>query len=135
MAWVRKAVALGVLVLAPGGCARLTNDTRWTVFEPTRATLQVGSEQRFRLDWTATPGRDGAPRVAGYVYNTANYPVERARVLIDAFDGAGTLVGQRLVWLPGVLPTGDRTYFEVPAPGADHYQVTLWDYNVAPRGP
>ena len=127
-------LALGVFLLALGGCARLTNDTRWTVFERTRTTLQVGSADRFRLDWTAAPGRDGTTHVAGYVYNVTNWPVERARVLIDAFDGAGTIVGQRLVWLPGLLPTGDRAYFDVPAPAADHYRVTLWDYNAAPRG-
>ena len=128
-------LVIAVLTLMLVGCARLTNGTNWTVFEPSRTTLQIGSQERFRLDWTAAPGRDGTTHVAGYVYNVANWPVERARLLIDAFDGAGTLTGQRLVWLPGLLPTGDRAYFEVPAPPADHYRITLWDYNAAPRGP
>jgi len=129
-----RRAAVWILLLALAGCARLTNDTRWTVFEPTRTTLQVGWEQRFRVAWTAAPDREGDIRLAGYLYNDVNFPVERTRLLIDAFDANGALIGQRLFWLPGVLATGDRAYFDVLAPRADHYQITLWDFNGAPRG-
>ena len=125
---------LGILLLTLGGCAALGNDTRWSVFEPSRTTLQVGAEARFRLEWSVTPGRDGAPRIEGYVYNVSMYPVERARLLVNAFDGSGALMGQRLFWLPGELPTGTRTYFDFSAPPADHYGITIWDFNIAPRG-
>ncbi|HTO10834.1 MAG TPA: hypothetical protein VMQ51_04625 [Candidatus Binatia bacterium] len=125
--------ALGILLLASGGCATLSNDTPWTVISP-RTTLQVGSEERFRLDWTVGADRTGAPLVEGYVYNVSMYPVERARLLISACDRSGAVVGQRLFWLAGSLPTGARTYFDLPAPPADHYQVTLWDFNIVPRG-
>jgi len=131
----RGFVALGALVTALAGCTTLTNDTQWTVLEPSRTTLQAGSEQRFRIDWTVDPGPDASPRIEGYVYNLTSYPVERARVLVDAFDPSGAVVGQRLFWLVGTLPTGGSLYFDLPAPAADRYQVTLWDFNVAPRGP
>jgi len=124
-----------VLLLAGSGCATLSNDAPWTVISPSRTTLLVSPEERLKLDWTVAPGRYGVPRLECYLNSVGAFPIERARLLVSALDGSGAIVGQRLFWLAGNLPPGTRTYFDLPAPPAQQYRVTVWDYNFSPRGP
>ncbi|PYM26195.1 MAG: hypothetical protein DMD78_04725 [Candidatus Rokuibacteriota bacterium] len=48
------------------------------------------------------------------------------QVLVEAFDAQGQLVERRFQWVPGGVPPGNRTYFEVRhLPPADRYRVTV----------
>ena len=59
------------------------------------------------------------------------------QILAQALDGSGAVVGQRLEWVPGVLPPGGSLYFTVDAlPPADAYRVSVWHWEFlqAPGG-
>ena len=92
-------------------------------------TLMAGWEHRFTLDWTVEPELGGARRLRGYVYNQYGGRAESVRLLGQAFDPSGVVLGQRIEWVPGGVGGFGRAYFEVPyLPPADKYRVTVWDY-------
>src|SRR2546428_11062500 len=92
-------------------------------------TLMAGWEQHFTLEWTAEPESDGARRVSGYVYNRHGEYALSVRLLAQALDPAGAVVGQRIEWVPGGVNGFGRAYFTVAhLPAADKYRVTVWDY-------
>jgi hypothetical protein len=118
----RGLTALAVLVVVgPAGCVGLEPSATVT-------TLQPGYEQWFRLDWTLDQEASGAPRISGYIYNDYIFDAGRMRLLVQALDPAGGIVGQRLEWAHSV-PALSRAYFEASRlPAADHYRVTVWTF-------
>ena len=100
------------------------------------AAIGVGHEpgsQRaalFRISWTAEPGRNGERRLHGYVESTLGEPANRVQLLAQALDASGNVIGQRLEWLPEMIPALGRAYFEIrKMPPAPQYRVTVWAYD------
>jgi hypothetical protein len=116
-------------------CGITTDGAAAGKINPSVTTLMAGWEQKFTLEWNVTPEPDGTQRVRGYVVSRYGQRAEPVRVLARALDGAGGVVGERIVWLPGGVPGFGRAYFEVPhLPAADHYLVTVWDYSIVESG-
>jgi hypothetical protein len=93
-------------------------------------TLMLGWEHWFTLDWSVEPEPGGANRVRGYVTNEYGSPAESVRLLTQALDPSGAVVGQRIAWVPGGVGGFGRAYFEFPhLPAADHYRVSVWDFS------
>jgi len=114
-------VAAGILVAVLVGCA--TPET-----QPSAAvTSLVPNVQRwFRVNWTAEPERDGERRLRGYVESALGEPANKVQLLALALDASGNVVGQRLQWVPEVIPPFGRVYFEIPKmPPAAQYRVTV----------
>ena len=84
-------------------------------------TLMLGWEHWFTLDWSVEREPGGADRVRGYV---------NVRLLAQALDPSGAVVGPRIAWVPGGVGGFGRAYFEIPhLPAADHYRVSVWDFS------
>ena len=117
---------LGLIAVAVTACA--TGGSYLTPSGST-TTLMAGWEQHFTLEWTAEPESGGARRVSGYVYNRHGENALNVRLLAQALDPKGAVVGQRIEWVPGGVNGFGRAYFTVPhLPAADTYRVTVWDY-------
>lgn len=119
-AWV---LALGALLVT--GCAGsgLTPSASVT-------TAVQGWERYFRLDWTgqAVPG---GMELDGYIYNTYGSSAANVRVLAQALDATNEVIGQRIEWVPGIVPNFSRSYFRIPAlPPAAAYRVTVWSFDI-----
>lgn len=98
----------------------------------TATTLMYGWERYFTIEWAADADRNGARRVTGYVYNVKGEYALDMRVLAQALDASGTVVGQRIAFVPGGVGGLGRVYFEVPnLPVASTYRVSVWDYTWA----
>jgi hypothetical protein len=92
-------------------------------------TLMSGWEHHFSIDWTAADQARNSRKVTGYVYNQNGEFATSLRVLAQAVDATGTVVGQRIAYVPGGVGGFGRAYFIVPdLPVADNYRVSVWDY-------
>jgi len=122
---MRARVLALVLAVMAAGCATVETTPSASV-----TTLMPDSERWFKLSWQAVPEKNGDQRrLRGYVVNTYGEAAARVQLLAQALDSSGAVVGQRVEWLPGVVPGFGRAYFEVPKmPKADHYRVTVWSY-------
>jgi len=101
-------------------------------------TLMSGWEHHFRIEWAAAEQSPTTRRVTGYVYNQNGEFATSLRVLAQAVDSAGTVVGQRIGYVPGGVGGFGRAYFVVSnLPVADSYRVSVWDYTwfQAPKDP
>jgi hypothetical protein len=93
-------------------------------------TAIQGWEHWVRLEWTAQ-ARASGPMIDGYVYNKHGSPIESVQLLAQGLDGAGTVVDQRMEWVPGIVPGLQRAYFRIPGMRqAERYQVTVWAFNI-----
>jgi len=92
-------------------------------------TLMSGWEHHFSIDWTASDQSATTRNVSGYVYNQNGESATSLRVLAQAVDATGTVVGQRIAYVPGGVGGFGRAYFVVSnLPVADNYRVSVWDY-------
>jgi hypothetical protein len=92
-------------------------------------TLMLGWEHHFTIDWTAADQGPNTRKVSGYVDNQNGESAMHLRVLAQAIDTNGTVVGQRIAYVPGGVGGFGRAYFSVPdLPVADNYRVSVWDY-------
>ena len=81
------------------------------------------------VEWAAAEQSPNARKVTGYVYNRHGEYASDLRLLAQALDSSGAVVGQRIAWVPGGLGGSGRAYFEVPnLPVANAYRVSVWDY-------
>ena len=120
----RTLTIIPVLVLALGV----------TVLAATLEPLVQGWEQFFRIEWNAGERR-GEPVVYGHVVNEWGMPARSVRLLVDALDPAGNVVGQKVTWVPGVLTPGTRAPFEAPAPAAaPTYRVSVFAFDWVQTG-
>jgi hypothetical protein len=85
-------------------------------------------ERYFALDWQATGG-PGAQTIGGFVVNRGNIPVERMRLAVDRLDASGAATGTSDVWVVGVVPPNNRTYFTASVPGAATYRVRVVSFD------
>jgi len=114
---------LGTIVTV--GCAS-TGDAQ-APGSPT--TLMYGWEHHFSIDWTAAEQGPNERQVSGYVYNQHGEFATHLRVLAQAVDQTGAVVGQRIAYIPGGVGGFGRAYFIVPnLPVTAAYRVSVWDY-------
>ena len=119
---LRGSHLLRAVALAFVGCAPTAGPSG--PLEP----LMVGTEQYMSVEWQ-TAVRDQVPIVWGYVNNYSPYTFDRLRLLIDALTPDGAILEQRLVWAPGLLGGGSRSYFEAPMAPAPVYRVRVFSYD------
>jgi hypothetical protein len=103
-----------------------------------RAQVETRSADRdLRVEWTASEDRRGRPMVSGYVYNqrAGGYAVS-VRLLVEALDGPGRVVGSTTGYVLGDVPPSNRSYFEIKAPAkAASYRVTIESFAWRAYGP
>jgi hypothetical protein len=122
---VRSIVAAGMLVGALVGCATTETQPSASV-----TSLSPNSQQWFRASWTAEPYGNGERRLYGYVESSLGEAASRVQLLAQALDASGNVIGQRLEWLPALIPAFGHAYFEVPKmPVAAQYRVTVWSFD------
>jgi hypothetical protein len=123
----------GVLLLGtsvgPAACAAARNPS---AVATTRVltSLSPSWPRFFKLDW-APIVKQGTTTIEGHIHNDGNFTAARVRLLVDALDGSGNVVGQRLVWLlPPDLAPGTQQYFSVPMPeAAASYRVSVYSFD------
>jgi hypothetical protein len=129
VATLRVALLVSVVAAMTGACAGTGANPPLTM---TATTLMAGWEQHFTLEWAADQGQNGARRVSGYVYNRHGEYAQDVRLLAQALDPSGAVIGQRIAFVPGGVGGSARAYFEVPnLPQANSYRVSVWDYTWA----
>jgi hypothetical protein len=121
-------IALGTAVLfALGGCTGV--GAGMTPSASVTTTMQ-GWEHYFRLDWAPQATPNGV-LIDGYVYNTYGQSMANVRVLGQALDRDNNVIGQRIDWVPGIVPNFSRSYFRIASlPPADHYRVSVWAFDI-----
>ena len=72
--------------------------------------------------------RDG--RSVGTIRNISGWGARRIQLLVEALDGNGRTVDQRVVWLGSDLPAGAHAYFEAPMPASASYRVRVFAFNL-----
>ena len=123
---LRRLLAIVVFLPLAAGCAGAAGGV---VPSSTVTTAVQGWESWLRLDWAAQP-RPSGQLIEGHVYSTYGSPLYDVRILAQALDGSGAVVGQKIVWVPGIVPALQGTYFRVPSmPAANHYRVTVWSFD------
>lgn len=131
MRTLRLVLLVSVIAMTTGACASLGTGAS-PPLSSTATTLMYGWEHYFTLEWADDQGRNGARRVTGYVYNWKGQYALDMRVLAQAVDASGTVVGQRIAFVPGGVGGLSRAYFEVPnLPVASSYRVSVWDFTWA----
>ena len=121
---VVRFAALGLIVLTAAACA--TTGAEPPLSSPATTTLMYGWERHFALEWTAEPERG---RVSGYLHNRNGENALSVRVLAQALDASGAVVGQRIQAIPGGVGGFGRAYFTLAnLPAANSYRVSVWDY-------
>lgn len=125
---MRQFLSVVLVAAAVAGCATMQADTATTTAGHELQPLMAGWERHFSITWEATQHR-GRPTVEGYVANRSPYRVGNLRVLVDAVDDAGRIVGQRVSWVLGELGGDSRLYFDVPMPSAARYRVRVFSYD------
>jgi hypothetical protein len=128
VAFVRFTALVGLIALTAAACA--TTGAEPPLSSSATTTLVYGWERHFTLEWTAEPQRIDTRRVSGYLYNRHGETALTVRVLAQALDASGVVIGQRIEPIPGGVGGFGRAYFTVPnLPEANSYRVTVWDYN------
>ncbi len=128
MATLRLVLLASLIAAVTAACAGTNASPPLTT---TATTLMSGWEQHFTVEWAADQGQNGARRVTGYVYNRKGEYAEDLRVLAQALDPAGAVIGQRIAIVSGGVG-GGGAYFEVPnLPAASSYRVSVWNYTLA----
>ena len=127
----RSLLSAGLLALtavATTACGAMTSPSLTPSDSTT--TLMLGWEHWFKLDWSVESDPGGGRRIRGYVTNTSGEAAEPLRLLAQALDPSGAVVGQQIAWVPEGVGGFERAYFEVShLPSADHYRVSVWDYS------
>jgi hypothetical protein len=119
---------IGLIAVAVTACGTTSSHR---IPSGSTTTLMAGWEHRFTVDWAVEPEQGEFRRVRGYISSQDGESAEPVRVLAQALDSAGAVVGQRIVWVPGGVNGFQRAYFEVPhLPSAASYRVSVWDYSL-----
>jgi hypothetical protein len=119
---------LGMIAVAAAGCA--TGSSHLTPSGST-TTLTAGWEYKYTLDWSVEPAPTDTRRLRGYITSQHGELTLTMRVLGQALDASGNVLGQRIDWVPGGVAGFGRAYFEIAhLPVAHDYRVTVWDYTL-----
>jgi hypothetical protein len=128
---VRFVILVAAIAAMASGCASFGTGAE-PPLSVTENTLMYGWENYFSFEWAALQGRNGTQRVTGYVYNRKGEYALDLRVMAQAVDAAGTVVGQRIAFVPGGVGGLGRAYFEVPnLPVASTYRLSVYDFTWA----
>ena len=120
---LRFGLLIAVLVTLSAACAP------YGATPSTTTTLMSGWEHHFSIDWSTAEQGQNSRKVWGYVYNHNGEFATHLRVLAQAVDPAGAVIGNQIAYVPGGVGGGGRVYFEVPnLPVAPTYRVSVWDY-------
>jgi hypothetical protein len=126
MTTIRSGVLTALLTAMCTACAPFGSELPLSM---TATTLTAGWEHHFRVEWAAAEQGPNARKVSGYVSNQSGELAINMRVLAQAVDSTGNVVGQRIAFVPGGVGGFGRVYFEVPnLPAAPTYRVSVWDY-------
>jgi ABC-type glycerol-3-phosphate transport system substrate-binding protein len=126
MKMIRLGVLVGLIATMSVACADLASAPPLSM---TTTTLTAGWEHHFTVEWAAAEQSQSSRKVTGYVYNRNGESAVNMRMLAQAVDSAGVVVGQRIAYLPGGVGGFGRAYFEVPnLPATAGYRVSVWDY-------
>jgi hypothetical protein len=122
---LRTAVTIAFLIsVLPG----FVLSTGWSApLQP----LVVGWERIFKLDWQVAERR-GHPSVRGYVVNNSPYSIHSVRLLVDALDASGTIIGQKVGYpTSSAMEPFSKSFFDIAAPGsgAASYQVRVFAFD------
>jgi hypothetical protein len=124
---VLRLAGTGVFALGLAACG---NEGDALKPSATVTTLTAGWEQHFKLEWTIEPRPDGGVLLQGSITSSHGARAEPMRLLAQALDTAGAVVGQRIFWVAGGVGGFQRAYFVFPdLPAADRYRVSVWDYS------
>jgi hypothetical protein len=122
---LRSIVAAGMLGGALVGCATTETQPSASV-----TSLVPNAQEWFRTSWTVDPNGSGERRLHGYIESSLGEAATRVQLLAQALDASGNVIGQRVEWLPELIPAFGRAYFEVPKmPAAAQYRVTVWSFD------
>ena len=123
---IRLGLLISLIVTMSAACAS-TGDA--PPLSMTATTLTAGWEHHFTVEWAAAEQSQTSRKVTGYVYNRNGEFAISLRVLAQAVDSGGAVVGQRIAFVPGGVGGFGRAYFEVPnLPATPSYRVSVWDY-------
>ena len=95
---ILSAVLLALTAVATTACGATS-----TFLTPSGSTttLMQGWDHWFKLDWSVEPEPDGGKRIRGYITNEYGERAEPLRVLAQALDASGAVVGQQTRGFPG----------------------------------
>ena len=125
---ISAALGLGLVVTAVTSCGTASS---YLTPSGSTTTLMAGWERRFTVEWNAGPESSDGRLVWGYVTSEHGEYADRLRVLGQAVDASGAVVGQKIIYIPAGIAGFQRAYFEIPGlPSADHYRVSVWDYSL-----
>jgi hypothetical protein len=128
VATVKFVILVGAIAAMTSACANIGTGAA-PPLSVTDTTLMYGWENYFSIEWAALQGRNGTQRVAGYVYNRKGEYALDLRVMAQAVDASGAVVGQRIAFVPGGVGGLGRAYFEVPnLPVASTYRLSVYDF-------
>jgi hypothetical protein len=131
---VRFVILVGAVLAMTSACANIGTGAA-PPLSRTDTTLMSGWEEWFSIDWAADRRPNGSQRVTGYVYNRKGEYAVDLRVMAQAIDASGAVVGQRIAFVPGGVGGSGRVYFEVPnLPAASTYRVSVFDFTWVQAG-
>lgn len=82
-------------------------------------------DQFFHVEWSSVAGRDGHPRLTGYVYNDYEEPAMHVQLRISELDSTGRQRRVLVEPMDGTVPAKGRAYFDVPVPDHAPYRVDV----------
>ena len=127
---LRRASAATILLVLIPFAAGCTGAASGLTPSATVTTAIQGWERWLRLDWTAE-ARPSGQEIDGYVYSIHGSPISDVQLLAQGLDGTGTVVAQKIEWVPGLVPGLHRAYFRISGlPQADRYRVSVWAFNI-----
>jgi hypothetical protein len=125
LAWTCAGVALVVLAFGSTAArAQWAGDIPGKRPSTEAAPAQIGNLY-FRVESTPTIGRDGRPRLTGYVYNDYEEPAANVEIRIEPVDLLGHDEGDVVKPLDQTVPAKGRAYFDVPVPEGASYRVAV----------
>lgn len=120
--------ALAVALLPLAAACATTGMIGSLVPSAATTTTIVGWERWLQVDF-AMHASAGGQAIDGYVHSLHGSPIVNVQLLAQALDASGNVVGQKLEWLPGIVPGLQRAYFRIPdMPAAARYSVTVWQF-------
>ena len=120
----RLGLIIGLVVAIGSACV----STESAPPRSTYNTLMAGWEHHFSFEWAAADQSLSSRKISGYVYNHNGEYAISLRVLAQAVDSTGAVLGQRVAYVSGGVGGFGRAYFEVPnLPGDPSYWVSVWD--------
>ena len=115
---IASAALLGLVAIGTSACGSLSSPA--ITPSESMTTLMQGWDPWFKLEWSTEREPGGEARIRGYITNEYGGAAEPLRLLGQALDTSGVVVGQRIVWVPEGIGGYQRAYFEIwHLPAAD----------------